>query len=189
VWFKKYIDPGFKYSVAASQVTGIAVMRAAEADLLPFDYESYGKQISEYVDEIEKDAKKRSETDAAKVDFAGLRAAAQGLASAGARLKNRADSLLTATPSAQDLTELNRRMIRAERDLIEPSGLPDRPWFKHTIYAPGLYTGYGVKTIPGVREAVEAKNFDRAAAQAKLVIAALQRATHTLEGSAGTGAQ
>ncbi len=187
VWFKKYIDPGFKYSVAASQVTGIAVMRSAEADLLPFDYESYGKQIAEYVDEIEKDAKKRSETDAAKVDFAGLRSAALGLATAGAGLKTRGDSLLSASASAQDLSELNRRMIRAERDLIEPSGLPDRPWFKHTIYAPGLYTGYGVKTIPGVREAVEAKNFDRAAAQAKLVIAALQRATRTLEGSTGTG--
>ena len=70
----------------------------------------------------------------------------------------------------------------AERDLIEPSGLPDRPWFRHTIYAPGLYTGYGVKTIPGVREAVEAKKPDLAAEQARLVIAALQGAARTLEG-------
>ena len=71
----------------------------------------------------------------------------------------------------------------AERDLIEPAGLPDRPWYRHVIYAPGLYTGYGVKTIPGVREAVDAGNYTRAAEQAKIVIRALQRATKTLEGN------
>ena len=66
----------------------------------------------------------------------------------------------------------------AERDLIEPAGLPDRPWYRHVIYAPGLYTGYGVKTIPGVREAVDAGNYTRAAEQAQTSsIRALQRAT------------
>ena len=68
----------------------------------------------------------------------------------------------------------------AERDLIEPAGLPDRPWYRHVVYAPGLYTGYGVKTIPGVREAVDAGNYTRAAEQAQIVIRALQRATRTL---------
>jgi N-acetylated-alpha-linked acidic dipeptidase len=77
---------------------------------------------------------------------------------------------------------LNRRLMLAERDLIEPAGLPDRPWYRHTIYAPGLYTGYGVKTIPGVREAVDAGNFTRAAEQARVVIRALERATRTLQG-------
>ena len=72
--------------------------------------------------------------------------------------------------------------MRAERDLIEPAGLPDRPWYRHVIYAPGLYTGYGVKTIPGVREAIDASNFTRAAEQAQVVIRALQRATRTLRG-------
>ena len=78
---------------------------------------------------------------------------------------------------------MNHRLIMAERDLIEPAGLPDRPWYRHVIYAPGLYTGYGVKTIPGVREAVDAGNYTRAAEQAAIVIRALQRATRTLEGS------
>ena len=71
--------------------------------------------------------------------------------------------------------------MTAERDLIEPAGLPDRPWFRHVIYAPGLYTGYGVKTIPGVREAVDAANYTRAAEQAQVVIRALERARKTLE--------
>jgi N-acetylated-alpha-linked acidic dipeptidase len=77
---------------------------------------------------------------------------------------------------------LNQTLMKAERDLIEPAGLPDRPWYRHVIYAPGLYTGYGVKTIPGVREAIDASNFTRAAEQAQVVIRALQRATRTLRG-------
>ena len=89
---------------------------------------------------------------------------------------------MTGSPTTADLAAINRRLMMAERDLIEPTGLPDRPWYRHVIYAPGLYTGYGVKTIPGVREAVDAGNFTRAAEQAKLVISALQRATTTLGG-------
>jgi N-acetylated-alpha-linked acidic dipeptidase len=79
-----------------------------------------------------------------------------------------------------ELARINRALIMAERDLIEPAGLPDRPWYRHVIYAPGLYTGYGVKTIPGVREAVDAGNYQRAAAQAAVVIRALRRAQETL---------
>jgi N-acetylated-alpha-linked acidic dipeptidase len=123
--------------------------------------------------------------DAKRVDFAGLKAAAEGFAKAGADLTTRGNALLRgdAALSGQGLTDLNRRLIMAERDLIEPAGLPDRPWYRHTIYAPGLYTGYGVKTIPGVREAIDARNFTRAAEQAGVVIRALQRATRTLQGS------
>jgi len=77
---------------------------------------------------------------------------------------------------------LNHRLIMAERDFTEPAGLPDRPWFRHVIYAPGLYTGYAVKTIPGIREAIEAKNLSRAVEQSNVVLAAVQRATRTLNG-------
>src|SRR2546430_12888301 len=68
-----------------------------------------------------------------------------------------------------------------EHALIDPPALHDRRWYRHVIYAPGLYTGYGVKTIPGVREAVDAGNYARAAEQAKLVVRALERATRTLQ--------
>jgi N-acetylated-alpha-linked acidic dipeptidase len=91
--------------------------------------------------------------------------------------------MLGATSTPQDLAAMNRRLIMAERELIEPAGLPDRPWYRHVIYAPGLYTGYGVKTIPGVREAVDAGNYARAAEQAAIVIRALQRAARTLQGA------
>jgi N-acetylated-alpha-linked acidic dipeptidase len=181
-WFKKYIDPQFKFSVLAAQVTGVALLRLADADVLPFDYESYGRQIVEYVNEIEQQATKASADNARTVDFAGLKTAAEAFAAAGAQVRARGESLLNepqAMPPAT-LADINRRLIMAERDLIEPAGLPDRPWFRHVVYAPGLYTGYGVKTIPGVREAVDSGNYARAAEQASIVIRALQRATRTL---------
>ena len=180
-WFKKFIDPQFKYSVLASQVTGVALLRLADAEILPFDYESYGRQILEYVGEIEQQAVKASAEDARKVDFAGLRAAADAFAQAGAAIRTRGETLLSA-PDKSELARINRRLMMAERDLIDPAGLPDRPWYRHVIYAPGLYTGYGVKTIPGVREAIDAGNFTRAAEQARVTIRALQRAARTLSG-------
>jgi N-acetylated-alpha-linked acidic dipeptidase len=185
-WFKKYVDPQFRYSVLAAQVTGVALLRLVDAELLPFDYEAYGRQILEYVEEIEKQANKASPENAKGVDFAGMKAAAEAFATAGANLRSSGDTLLGPSTSsgqaapADALARMNRALIMAERDLIEPAGLPDRPWYRHVIYAPGLYTGYGVKTIPGVREAVDAGNYTRAAEQAKLVIGALQRAARTL---------
>jgi len=184
-WFKKYIDPQFKFSVLAAQLTGVALLRLVDAELLPFDYESYGRQILDYIGEIEKQATAASADNAKKVDFAGMRTAAEAFAKAGAEIRARGETLLAGSSSAtpQALAEINRRLIMAERDLVEPSGLPDRPWYRHVIYAPGLYTGYGVKTIPGVREAVDAGNYTRAAEQAAQVISALQRATKTLTGN------
>ena len=95
-WFKKYIDPQFKFSVLAAQVTGVALLRLADAEVLPFDYEVYGKQILEYADEIEQQATKASAADAKKVDFAGLKSAAEAFAKAGADVRARGESLLGA---------------------------------------------------------------------------------------------
>ncbi len=173
-WFKKYIDPQFAFSVLATQTTGVALLRLADAEVLPFDYEAYGRQILEYIGEIEQQAIKASADGAKKIDFAGLRAAAEAFAqSRRRRPRPRRIDAGAHRASAQDLAAINRRLIMAERDLIEPAGLPDRPWYRHVVYAPGLYTGYGVKTIPGVREAVDAGNYPRAAEQAAVVIRAL----------------
>jgi N-acetylated-alpha-linked acidic dipeptidase len=182
-WFKKYIDPQFTFSVLAAQVTGVALLRLADAEVLPFDYETYGQQILEYVNDIEQQATKGSAEGAKTIDFAGLRSAAEAFATAGADIRARGESLLGGASSAAALADINHRLMTAERDLIEPAGLPDRPWYRHVVYAPGLYTGYGVKTIPGVREAVDSRDYPRAAAQAAIVIRALQRAAATLQGS------
>jgi len=173
-WFKRFVDPHFAYSVLAAQTTGVALLRLANAEQLPLDYEAYGRQITEYLTEIEQLA-----TGSKSVDFAGLQAAADAFTKAGASLRALGEKALNASDRTT-LADVNRRLMMAERDLIEPSGLPDRPWYRHVIYAPGLYTGYGVKTVPGVREAVDAHNDARAADQAQIVIRALQRAAKTL---------
>jgi N-acetylated-alpha-linked acidic dipeptidase len=183
-WFKKFIDPTFKYSVLATQTTGVALFRLADAEVLPLDYEVYGRQILEYVNEIEQQANKGSAADAQKVDFAGMKAATEAFMRAGAEARAQGEKLIGgATVDNAAIAALNHRLMMTERDLIEPAGLPDRPWYRHLIYAPGLYTGYGVKTIPGVREAVDADNYQRAAEQAAIFIRALQRATKTLQGN------
>jgi N-acetylated-alpha-linked acidic dipeptidase len=179
LWFKKYIDPGFTYSVVAARVTGVAVLRFADAQVLPFDYEAYGRQIRNYVDEIDKDARSRA-TNGKSVDLTPLKNAADALTKAGAAMNQRAALLLAGSPDSAALAAINHRLVTAERNLLEPKGLPERPWFRHTIYAPGLETGYDVKTIPGVREAVEAGDFGRAAEQAAVAVRALQRAAETL---------
>src|SRR4051812_35004612 len=127
-WFKKYIDPQFTFSVLASQVTGVALLRLADAEVLPFDYETYGRQILEYIGEIEQQASKASSDGAKRVDFAALRAAAEGFAQAGADIRGRGEMLLgggnstSSSPNAAALADMNHRLIMAERDLIEPAG-------------------------------------------------------------------
>src|SRR5260221_5147977 len=142
-WFKKYIDPQFKDSVLAAQVTGVALLRLADAERLPMDYEAYGTQILEYVRDIEQQAQQTppaSSADAKRIDFAGLKSAAEAFAKAGAALRQRGDALLAGSsiPSVPALAEINHRLMMAERDLIEPAGTPDRPWYRHAIDAPGL---------------------------------------------------
>src|SRR5713101_38357 len=93
-WFKKYVDPQFKYSVLAAQVTGVALLRLADAEVLPFDYESYGSQILEYLAEIEHQASQASPEGSKRVDFAGMKAAAGAFAKAGASLRSTGETLL-----------------------------------------------------------------------------------------------
>ena len=82
--------------------------------------------------------------------------------------------------SAADASLVNRLLIRTERMMTREEGLPRRPWFKHQIYAPGFYTGYGVKTLPGVREAIEERSWDEAEEQVLLAAATLDRVTEIL---------
>jgi N-acetylated-alpha-linked acidic dipeptidase len=76
---------------------------------------------------------------------------------------------------AGTLKGVNAKLIQAERTLISPDGLPGRPWFKHLIYAPGFYTGYGVKTLPGVREAIEQKKWNEVESEVARVARVLQQ--------------
>lgn len=87
-------------------------------------------------------------------------------------------------PSSEALKTINGKLMLTERSLTNAEGLPGRPWFKHLIYAPGAYTGYGVKTIPGVREAIELKRWKEAETEIVHVAAALQNDANIIESTA-----
>jgi len=188
-WYTHFADTDFRYGRALAQTIGLAVMRLADADLLPFDYAGFTDTVHKYVDELEKLWKSKSDeinernreieegvfvaiTDPKKtlvppkpedvppfLNFAPLK---NGLAALDRSTRHYQQALEKAALAQKQLKAANRMLAQAERALALPDGLPNRSWFKHQIYAPGFYTGYGVKTIPGVREAIEQKRWQEA---------------------------
>ncbi|MBI3653999.1 MAG: M28 family peptidase [Acidobacteria bacterium] len=187
-WYMKFSDHTFEYGRALSQVNGTIVMRLADADVLPFEFTNLADTVSRYTNELEKLAAKNNAP--RTVNFAPLKAALTALTVSARRYEV---ALKQATGagfvSVKKLQTVNELLYTSERKLTNAQGLPRRPWFKHQLYAPGFYTGYGVKTIPGVREALEEKHWNEVEPQMKNVSAALQSlasqldaATRLLEG-------
>ncbi len=166
-WYTKFSDGDFTHTRALAQVAGTAMLRLADADILPFEFTNFGETVERYAEEITRLL--ATSNAAAPVDLKPLREAV-------AKLRRSADEydrgLRTAALNGRkmdDLKALNRLLYQSERTLVSAAGLPRRDWFKHQIYAPGFYTGYGVKTLPGVREALEQKNWNEAATQAIII--------------------
>jgi N-acetylated-alpha-linked acidic dipeptidase len=172
-WFKKFADPTFVYEQEMARIFGIEALHMASADVLPYDYELYGKEIGAYIENSREKARQMLGTSAP--DFNPAADAAKRFMNAGARV------LAIQKDPPQDAAKLNQTLIAAERALLTPQGLPNRPWFKHAIYAPGQYTGYAAVVIPGVNEALDAKNAQLATEQLQVLTDALNRAAAVLE--------
>jgi N-acetylated-alpha-linked acidic dipeptidase len=173
-WFIKFADPTFAYEQQQARVFGLEVLHMADADVLPYNYQLYGKDILNYVNAAQIHAANRN----LSLDFTSAQAAAQRFANAGDDI-HRTQSNPPSHPDA-----LNRALRAAEEALLNPAGLPVRPWYKHTIFAPGLYTGYAPVVIPGVNEAIEANNAPLAQAQLTALADALNRSAAILETAA-----
>jgi N-acetylated-alpha-linked acidic dipeptidase len=173
-WFKKFADPDFVYEQEMARVLGLEAVRMADADVLPYDYEQYGKEVVEFLDAAEKRSERKLGDHA--LDFAAVNAAAKRFENAGAKI------LAKQRNPPRDPARLNMALRNAERALLVPEGLPHRPWFKHAIFAPGEYTGYAAVVIPGVNEALDKGDAARARQQLEALSAALDRAAKTLEG-------
>jgi len=173
-WFKKFGDPDFVYEQEMARIFGLEAVRMADADVLPYDYEEYGKEVSAYLDA----ARKRAEAKfgGRVLDFGPVNAAAHHFQTAGARM------LAKQKNPPRDVAALNQALRGAERALLVPQGLPHRPWFRHAIYAPGEYTGYAAVVIPGVNEALDKGDSEAARQQLAALASALDRAAKTLEG-------
>jgi len=193
--FIRFKDPGFKYELALSETAGHAILRMADADLLPFDFRNLYITINKYTTEVSDlvntmrentalenqlikandytlaaDPTKNEKSPELKpevpnLDFSPLKTALDSLKKSADKL---AASWATASQTTADHDKLNKLLYHAEQQLLS-DGLPRRPWYRHTIYAPGFYTGYGVKTLPGIREAIEQRNWTEAQEQIAVV--------------------
>jgi N-acetylated-alpha-linked acidic dipeptidase len=177
-WYKKFGDTHFVYTQEIARVYGLQVLRMSEADVLPYDYETYGKEIVGYLEVAQKNAAARLSDKAPKFDAA--LAAARRFSKAGAEM-NAAVNNAARAPSAAEAQQANRLLLATERALLLPKGLPRRPWFRHAIYAPADLKGYSASTIPGVNEAIQRDDATTAARQLEMLTDALNRAAGLLE--------
>jgi len=192
--YVRFGDPTFDYGIAQAKTTGRLVLRLANADVLPFELKTFADTMSRYLDELTKLAETtRHEIDernrlvrehayenaadptkpfvAPKAEPAAPYLNFAPLQNAVVHLKKSAqefDRAAAAAPADRQ-AGFDRALMHIEQSLLLPNGLPRRPWFRHQIYAPGFYTGYGVKTVPGVREAIEQKQWSDANAQIESV--------------------
>jgi len=172
-WFKKFGDPTFVYEQEMARVFGVEALHMASADVLPYDYQFYGKEISAYIEKAQTKAQQVFGSSAP--DFTHASEAAKRFTDAGAKL------LAVQKNPPANAAHLNQTLMAAERALLIEKGLPDRPWFRHAIYAPGQYTGYAAVVIPGVNEAIDAKNAQLAAQQLQLLTEKLNHAAAVME--------
>lgn len=173
-WYTHFSDADFTHTAALSRVIGTALLRLANADVLPFEFRGTAATLREYVDDIA-----RMPGVDKKVDLAPLRGAIAKLASdaedyekALARFE-RVD--LNEQAHRGEIAQLNDLLYKTERDFRHDAGLPKREWFKHLAYAPGLYTGYGVKTLPGIREGIEQGEWQDARSFVPIVADAIRK--------------
>jgi N-acetylated-alpha-linked acidic dipeptidase len=212
--YSHFADTTFVYGRALAQTVGTMVVRMADADVIPFQFADLADTLHTYVGEV----KKLAETERAKIketnteiadgtykaltdpkktlvppvaepvppyfNFAPLDQASDDLTNAAADF----EKAYTAH-GADGKTAVNPQLIQTERVFLDPAGLPKRSWYGNLIYAPGLYTGYGVKTLPAVREAIEQKQWPDVEAEIVRTAAAMEReaallkaATQTLNG-------
>jgi N-acetylated-alpha-linked acidic dipeptidase len=170
-WYTKNADPHFSYLQELARVFGLEAMRMANADVLPLDYVAYARAVSAYIEAAKRRA---ADNGLGSLDFAPAEAAASSFATAAQRVH-----VLQSAPSG-DLVPLNLALRQTETELLSDAGLPGRPWYRHTIYAPGIVTGYAAVVIPGVNEAIDARDSSLATQQLAVLAQALDRAATTL---------
>lgn len=180
-WYTHFSDGDFTHSAALSRTIGTALMRLADADVLPFEFKGTATTLSQYVDEIEKMPVKGT-----KLDFAPLRAAIAKLSSSADAYEKALARMPKASPAAtSQLAALNTVLYSTERAFRYEAGLPRREWFKHLAYAPGFYTGYGVKTLPGIREGIEQNQIEEARSFVPIIAAAITKLAGEVDKATG----
>ena len=179
-WMTQFGDPDFTYHVAAAQLWGTMALRLADAAAVPFDYTDYANQIREYFNESVKLAKRRHLDRA--VDEKSMNDALRDFSDEAARIESEKQKLAgDDKASAARLHRLNDALMSAERAFIDERGLLGRPWYKHQIYAPGIFTGYAAQPLTDYRQALDDRNSTNVKDGLERVVAAIKRATEVLK--------
>jgi len=173
-WMNHFGDPGYHYHTLMSQLWGVTALRLANADLLPFDFAAYAGNIRQFVDELVKGK------DMSRLDLAELRKEIDAFEAAGQRLNEALSRQLRSGQLDPKLASvLNHGMMQAERNWLNPDGIPGRPWFKHILY--GARFTYAHLELPGLTEAIEKQDWLTAKQQAEILERALEKNTKLLE--------
>jgi N-acetylated-alpha-linked acidic dipeptidase len=210
--YTRFGDPGFEYGIALAKVGGRAVLRLANADVLPLAFSPLAETVGKYLKEVTKlanDMREETETKNARIkdrvyelasdpldrmvvpqalepvptiEFSPLQTALTRLEKVSKAYDSTAAVVLGSSKlKPGTLKSLDQTLIRTERALTSEAGLPRRSWFRHQIYAPGYYTGYGVKTLPGVREAIEQRNWAETKTEIEVIAKVLDAASAEIE--------
>jgi N-acetylated-alpha-linked acidic dipeptidase len=177
-WMKHFGDPTFAYHAALARVLGILALRLDEADILPFDYSAYASEISRVQNEL---AARAAQEGTQPSSLKPVAQASAQLSASASRASLSLRSVKAASIDPAKAKELNRALVSVEQTLLTQGGLAGRPWFKHTIYAPGSYTGYAAETMPGVSESLDRNDPATLHIEADSLAAALRRAATRLD--------
>ncbi len=208
--YKRFKDPDFAYGVALAKTAGHTTLRFADAETLPFDFRNLQSTISKYATEVIAMADEMREntllenqlikekyytiadkvtepllppvakTEVPFLNFSSLQNAVSTLAKSAAAL----NTVSSGNIPANKKDELNKQLYRAEQVLLTKEGLPRRGWYRHAIYAPGFFTGYGVKTLPGITEALEQRNWKEAQEQIEIAATTINTFSAYLDAAA-----
>jgi N-acetylated-alpha-linked acidic dipeptidase len=177
-WMKHFGDPTFAYHAALARILGTIALRLDEADILPFDYSAYATEIARGQSELVS----RASQDGAEVStLKPVSEASAALSASASHASLSVRGLGSAPLDAEKVRELNHALVSVEQGLLAEDGLAGRPWFKHTIYAPGSYTGYAAELMPGVSESLDRKDPGTLRLEADSLAAALRRAAARLD--------
>jgi len=204
-FYTHFLDTDFAYGRTLAQTAGTAVIRLADADILPFHYSNLADTVRTYDEELQLLVKKKREEVGERnreiedgvfaaindprrpravpkpepvppaLDFTPVSRAIEVLTRRAAAVDEARAAAAKKSKPAAALAEIDAKIAQSEQQLIDAAGLVHREWFKHLLYAPGFYTGYGVKTMPGVREAIEQRQYESAPAEMARVARALER--------------
>ena len=170
-WFSQHMDKDFQYARLLAQVVGTSMLRVSEAPLIPHDFLAVARVVREWVAEIK--------TQHDKLDLAEVIKAVDALDAAAARYQH-----ASVKPDPENVPNVNLVLIGAERALTRSAGLPGRSWYRHQLYAPGLYTGYSARTLPGIREAADLGKMDEAKQQVGVLANTLREFTALVDRAA-----